>query len=182
MRVAALALVAVAGCGVLAGCGGTTGSGGKDGSAAAEKAPPHIRVDGAYLPEPVDTGLAAGFLTVHDTGGGDTLTSVTSDIADRVTLHRTVSGRMEMQKSFAVPANGSLDFTRGGNHLMFERLTHKPKVGETVTVRLNFTRSGTVTIKVPVRPATYNPATGGSSGKAEDDTADTAGTGGTATP
>ena len=97
-----------------------------------------LRVDGAFLPQPVDTGLAAGFLTVHNTGGGDTLTSVTSDLAARVTLHRTPKAAMEMQDSFPVPAHGSLAFARGGNHLMFEQLTHKPKVGDTVAVPLHF--------------------------------------------
>ncbi|GHH69960.1 hypothetical protein GCM10018793_03270 [Streptomyces sulfonofaciens] len=175
-RVVALALAAVVGCGALAGCGGGSGADGTDGTggrsggqaAADTAARPHLRISGAFLPVPVTTGLAAGFCVVRNTGGADTLTSVTSDIADRVTLHRTRNGRMEMQDSFPVPAHGALDFSRGGNHLMFEQLTHKPKVGDTVTVRLHFRRSGTLTVKVPVRPATYNPGAGGAFGTPPD--------------
>ena len=67
---------------------------------------------------------------------------------------------MEEEKSFAVPADGTLDFASGGNHLMFEKLTHKPEPGEKVSVQLHFAKSGTVTVEMPVKSPTYNPKTG----------------------
>jgi copper(I)-binding protein len=146
----------LAGCGglVLAGCGGSGGSGG---SSSAE---PELKVTGAYMPQPVTADMAAGFFTITNAGGADTLTSVTSGLAGDVTLHSTKGGEMEEEKSFAVPAHGELDFASGGNHLMFEKLARKPKQGEQVSVQLHFAKSGTVTVEMPVKPPTYNPKTG----------------------
>ncbi|GHK03642.1 hypothetical protein SY2F82_54390 [Streptomyces sp. Y2F8-2] len=142
----------LAGCGglVLVGCGGSGGSSTK----------PELKVTGAYMPQPVTVDMAAGFFTVTNSGGADTLTSVTSGLAGDVTLHSTEGGAMEEEKSFAVPAHGELDFASGGNHLMFEKLTRKPKQGDKVSVQLHFAKSGTVTVEMPVKPATYNPKTG----------------------
>lgn len=121
---------------------------------------PELKITGAYMPAPVMDTMAAGFFTVTNSGGADTLTSVTSDLAPDVTLHSTKGGAMEEQKSFAVPADGSLDFASGGNHLMFEKLTHKPLEGEKVSVTLHFAKAGTVKVSMPVKSATYNPKTG----------------------
>lgn len=138
--------------GTLAGCG-------SDGSSSSS-AGPELEVTGAYMPAPTMDTMAAGFFTVTNSGGADTLTSVTSDLSDDVTMHATVDGAMEEKKSFAIPADGTLDFASGGNHLMFGKLTHKPGPGEKVSVELHFAKSGTVTISMPVKPATYNPKTG----------------------
>ncbi|MFD1273305.1 copper chaperone PCu(A)C [Streptomyces kaempferi] len=104
--------------------------------------------------------MAAGFFTVTNSGGTDTLTSVTSDLSDDVTLHSTKGGAMEEEQSFAIPADGTLAFASGGNHLMFEKLTHRPREGEKVSLTLHFARTGTVQVSMPVKSATYNPTTG----------------------
>ncbi|MDX3760004.1 copper chaperone PCu(A)C [Streptomyces mirabilis] len=137
----------------LAGCG-------SDDSPSNKAGKPEMKITGAYMPAPVMDTMAAGFFTVTNSGGADTLTSVTSDLAPDVTLHSTKGGAMEEQKSFAVPADGSLDFASGGNHLMFEKLTHKPLEGEKVSVTLHFTKAGAVKVSMPVKSATYNPKTG----------------------
>ena len=135
---------------VLAGCGSEDG---KDSAA-------EVSVSGAYMPQPVSESMAAGYLTVTNKGGTkDELTSVTSDVGD-VTAHETVGSSMQEAKDLSVPAHGQLVFRSGGNHLMFEKLKRKPMQGETVTVKLHFTESGTVTVKMPVKSATYNPKTG----------------------
>ncbi|MEU6220558.1 copper chaperone PCu(A)C [Streptomyces sp. NPDC047022] len=135
----------------LAACGGQGGS---------SSAEPRLKVTSSYMPAPVTNDMAAGFFTVTNSGGADTLISVTSSLAGDITLHSTKNGEMEEEKSFAVPADGRLDFASGGNHVMFEKLTHKPKQGEKVTVRLHFAKSGTVTVEMPVKSPTYNPETG----------------------
>jgi copper(I)-binding protein len=147
-------VAAVLGAGALTGCAG--GGGSEDGANGGGA--PRLKVTGAFLPRPVTTGMAAGFLTVHNTGGADTLTSASSALAARVTLHATQGSAMRHQDSFPVPAHGALSFAHGANHLMFEQLTHVPEVGESVPVQLHFKRSGTVSIRIPVRPATYRPA------------------------
>ncbi|WLW53764.1 copper chaperone PCu(A)C [Streptomyces sp. YU58] len=118
-----------------------------------------ISVSGAYMPQPV-SDMAAGFLTiVNDSGTADQLTSVTSDDGE-VTMHETNSGAMAEVSRFSVPAHGQLVFKSGANHLMFDKLKHKPKQGQTVTVELHFAESDPVVVKMPVKSATYVPKTG----------------------
>ncbi|MFG2476433.1 copper chaperone PCu(A)C [Streptomyces fagopyri] len=150
MGAAALTAAALTLALALAGCG-------SDDSASSE---PELKVTGAYMPAPVADTMAAGFFTVTNSGGTDTLTSVTSDLSDDVTLHSTKGGAMEEEKSFAIPADGTLAFASGGNHLMFEKLTHRPREGEKVSLTLHFARTGTVKVSMPVKSATYNPKTG----------------------
>ncbi|MEV0692252.1 copper chaperone PCu(A)C [Streptomyces sp. NPDC050388] len=151
----ALAAVAVAGALALAGCG-DPGSGGSDsGSDTAE-----LSVDSAYMPQPV-SDLAAGFLVISNKGGADDrLTSVSSGIAERVTVHETVDGSMREVDGLDIPARGSLVLESGGNHLMFEQLKRKPKQGQKVSVELRFAHSDPVTVEIPVKPATYTPKHG----------------------
>lgn len=154
-----LAAVAVAGALVLAGCGGS------DSGAAASGA--ELSVDAAYIPQPVSDSMAAGFLTITNEGDtADQLTSVTSE-AGEVTVHETVGGTMKEVDRLEVPAHGQLVFKSGGNHLMFEKLKHQPKQGQSVAVELHFAHSDPVTVKMPVKAATYQPTTG-HSGHTED--------------
>ncbi|MEU6603855.1 copper chaperone PCu(A)C [Streptomyces shenzhenensis] len=157
MRRLAVPAAALAAALALAGCGGSDDS--KSGSADGSKA--DLSVSSSYMPQPVSADMAAGFLTVVNKGGTkDELTSVSSDVADRVTLHSTTGGSMQEVTSFAVPAHGQLVFNSGGNHLMFEKLKREPKQGDTITLRLSFAESGPLTVEMPVKSATYNPSTG----------------------
>ncbi|MBO1336719.1 copper chaperone PCu(A)C [Streptomyces sp. VRA16 Mangrove soil] len=124
----------------------------------ADSARPEVKVEGAFIPAPASGDMAAGFFVVRNGGGADTLTSVSSAVAGDVTMHSTKDGVMTEEKSFAVPADGDLDFERGGNHLMFENLKHRPKEGDKVSVKLHFAKSGTVDVAFPVKAATYNPS------------------------
>jgi copper(I)-binding protein len=140
---------------VLAGALTLAGCGGSDDTAA------ELSVGASYMPQPVSADMAAGFLTITNKGAAkDELTSVTSDVAGRVTMHDTVGGSMQEVTSFAVPARGRLVFRSGGNHLMFEKLNRKPKQGDTITLKLKFAKSGPLTVEMPVKSATYNPSTG----------------------
>lgn len=147
MRRTALLGVALTGTLLLAGCGSS------DDAA-------DLSVSGAYMPQPVSDTMAAGFLTVTNKGGtNDELTSVTSDLGE-VTMHETVDAAMQEAKRLDVPAHGQLVFKSGGTHLMFEKLKHQPKQGQTVTVELHFADSDPVTVEMPVKSATYTPKTG----------------------
>jgi copper(I)-binding protein len=110
------------------------------------------------MPAPTMDDMAAGFLTVRNTGGtDDRLTSVTSDVAEKVELHETVDQQMKQVKSFPVPAGGELELRRGGNHLMFLDLTRKPAEGDDVKVTLRFAEHDPVTVTLPVEAAHHNP-------------------------
>ncbi|WP_316739427.1 copper chaperone PCu(A)C [Streptomyces sp. MK7] len=140
---------------LLTGCGGSA-SGSESGGGSAE-----LSVDSSYMPQPVSDSMAAGFLTIVNKGDAvDELTSVTSDAAGDVTVHETVGGAMRQVDRLAVPAHGRLVFRSGGNHLMFDELKRKPEQGQTVTVDLHFAKSGDLRVEMPVKSATYNPATG----------------------
>lgn len=126
-------------------------------SGCSAQAGPELSVSGAFMPQPVDD-MAAGFLTVENSGGSaDTLTSVTSDISDDVTIHRTTNRTMREVDSFDIPADGTLDLERGGSHLMFMALKQRPKQGDKVAVELHFEKSDPITVEVPVKETTYNP-------------------------
>jgi periplasmic copper chaperone A len=130
----------------LAGCSTSSGNG------------PELKVSGAFMPQPVGDDMAAGFLTVQNSGGGaDKLTSVTSDISDDITIHESKNQKMQEVKAFDVPADGELDLERGGNHIMFMKLKQKPKQGEKVAVELRFEKSGPIKVELPVKEPTYNP-------------------------
>ncbi|WP_093800115.1 copper chaperone PCu(A)C [Streptomyces sp. Wb2n-11] len=132
---------------VLAGCSTGSGSGG-----------PELKIEGAFMPEPVMDDMAAGFLTVrNDSDTADRLTSVTSDIAEEVTIHRTTGQKMQEVESFDVPADGELNLERGGNHLMFMELRKKPEQGDKVSVELHFEKAGPVRAELPVKETTHNP-------------------------
>ncbi|WP_225634680.1 copper chaperone PCu(A)C [Streptomyces solaniscabiei] len=147
----ALAAAAVIGALVLAGCADS----GSAGSSAAE-----LSVDAAYIPQPVSDTMAAGFLTITNKGDTeDALTSVTSAVGE-VTVHETAGGTMKQVDRLPVPAHGELVLESGGNHLMFEKLKHRPEQGETVSIELHFSHSDPVTVEMPVKPATYRPTAG----------------------
>ena len=162
------ALPALAGALVLAlavgGCGDSD-SGGSDDSGSAE---PDLKVSGAYIPQPLMEDMAGGFLTVSNTGNqADRLTSVSSDISRKVELHRTQGQKMQQTPSLKVPANGELKLERGGNHLMLIDLEKKPAKGDTVTVVLNFEKSGKKRVEVPVKATNHTPENSGKSGHSQ---------------
>ncbi|MGP3980668.1 copper chaperone PCu(A)C [Streptomyces sp. KR80] len=117
-----------------------------------------LTAEGAYVPQPVMADMASGYLTVQNTGDGDDqLTSVTSDISDDVSMHRTEGGTMRPVTSLRIPAGGELALKRGGNHLMFMKLKHKPTRGEKVSLELHFAHSEPIKLDVPVEATNYNP-------------------------
>jgi copper(I)-binding protein len=119
---------------------------------------PQLKVTGAYIPQPVLSDMAAGYLTVTNTGGTDAkLTSVTSDLSADITMHTTMNDQMRPVSSFNVPAGGKLTLSLGGRHLMLMNLTHKPVVGEKVSLVLHFGKTRTIEVQVRVKPATYRP-------------------------
>ncbi|MCL6734275.1 copper chaperone PCu(A)C [Streptomyces neyagawaensis] len=159
MRTAGVAVV-VAG-GIVAGGLALTGCGSSDASGSSGSSAAELSVKAAYMPQPVTDSMAAGYLVIENKGGAaDELTSVTSDLAQDVTVHETAGQAMKQVSALQVPAGGELVLRSGGSHLMFENLKRKPKEGETVSLRLNFIKSKAITVEMPVKSATYQPTTG----------------------
>lgn len=161
MRRAAAAAAVLASVTVVAACSesGASQPPGNSSPGDAAQGGPRLSVSGAYVPEPPLADMAAGYLTIANAGAtSDRLTSVTSDIAADVTMHRsTAGGAMKQETALPVPAGGSLTLRSGGPHLMLMDLRRKPRTGDTVTFVLRFAASAPTTVKAPVKPATYRP-------------------------
>ena len=68
-------------------------------------AEPELKVAGAFMPQPAMADMAGRFLHRQEQrAAADKLTSVTSDLADDVTMHRRRATTMGAGKSFDVPA------------------------------------------------------------------------------
>ncbi|MFJ9951453.1 copper chaperone PCu(A)C [Kitasatospora sp. NPDC091207] len=130
------------------------GAGGGD--EAADR-PAVLSVADSYIPLPPAGGMAAGYLTVRNDGGEDQLVKVSSPAARSVTMHRSTASTMEQVERLDVPAHGALQLARGGNHLMIMGWQRAPALGDELELDLTFARTGTVSVKVPVKELTYRP-------------------------
>ncbi|WBP87736.1 copper chaperone PCu(A)C [Kitasatospora cathayae] len=139
---------------ILAACG-TGGDGGSGDRAAA--GPAKLSVADPYIPLPPAGGMGAGYLTVRNDGGPDELVKVSSPEAGSVTMHRSTASTMEQVDSLDVPAHGTLRLARGGTHLMIMDWQKAPALGDELELDLTFAKSGTISVKVPVKELTYRP-------------------------
>ncbi len=101
-------------------------------------------------------GNGAAYFTVRNDGDtADRLIAVSSPLA-MAEMHESVmaeDGTMSMNPVAGVdiPPNGSVEFKRGGLHIMFMGITEPPAVGDTVSLTLTFQNAGDVTLDLPVR-------------------------------
>lgn len=116
-----------------------------------------IAVTDAYARFMPGAMAGAAFMTITNSGAeADRLTDVRSDIAAKTELHTHIGsadGKMQMvhvPEGFEIPANGSHDLKRGGDHVMFMGLKSRPENGQTVSVTLVFEKAGEMVIDVPV--------------------------------
>ncbi|MFJ1706733.1 copper chaperone PCu(A)C [Kitasatospora sp. NPDC088346] len=157
---AGLSLVLAAGAITVAcGSGDTAGAAARGGADAAGGTGAKLVVSDPYIPVPaVAGGMGAGYLTVRNDGGdADQLLGVSSPAAGSVTLHRSSETTMQEVGSLPVPAHGTLQLARGGTHLMIMGWQRPPTVGDELELDLTFAKSGTISVKVPVKPLTYRP-------------------------
>lgn len=99
---------------------------------------------------------AAYFMIENGTNSDDTLLSVSSDIAQATEVHMSMADSngvmsMNMQEMVGIPAKGNVEFKTGGLHVMFINLNQDLKVGDTISLTLNFKNAGSMTIEIPVR-------------------------------
>lgn len=108
------------------------------------------------------------YLTVAGSGAADRLLSVSSEVADRVELHQSMSDngvmRMRPVQGLAVPANGKVTLSPGGYHLMLIGLHKDLNPGESFPVILTFQNSGNLTATATVRKPASATGSGGDVG------------------
>ena len=120
-------------------------------------AAPKISVEDAWArPSAMKAGSGAVYVTLKNTGGGDVLVSAASDVAEAVELHQTkMDGdmmKMSPVPNIPIPAGETVKLEPGGKHIMLINLKQPLKPGETISVTLNFEKSGAMTLDVPVKP------------------------------
>lgn len=149
--VAAAALAALS----LAGCSATTGGAGAPTAAAEDAADTGaVSLDGGWAKSAEAGGMTAVFGTLENAGSADlTIAGVESDAAEMVQLHEiTADGAMrEIEGDVVIPADGSLELSPGGNHIMLMGLSRALQAGDEVSVTLRFddgtSREFTVLVK-----------------------------------
>ena len=113
-----------------------------------------VEIVGGFAFVPVSTEMAA-YLSFSNHGSTeDTLLSVTSTLADSVTLHdsRSEGGRvlMEAVERLALPAGTSIEMEPGGLHLMLTRLKVGLTAGKRLPLTVRFARAGSLEVAVPI--------------------------------
>lgn len=115
-----------------------------------------LKIQGAWArPASAGENGAAYFVIENGTASDDTLLSVSSEIASATEVHMSMMDgngvmSMQMQEAVTVPAKGKVEFKAGGLHIMFVNLNRDLKVGDTITLTLNFKAAGSIVIEVPV--------------------------------
>lgn len=99
----------------------------------------------------------AAFLTLQNTGDADDrLIGVTTTVAKRAELHthrdmgEGVMKMMEVEEGFPIPAGGSHQLARGGDHIMLMGLTESFDQGKILHLTLTFEQAGDIAVDIPV--------------------------------
>lgn len=115
-----------------------------------------LTVSGAYVPEgPPTAKVLAAYLTLtNPSARAEHLIGATSPDFGKVEVHRTYRqdgvARMSKAEQVLIPAKGKTAFEPGGYHFMLFRPQRALKVGDTVSLQLQFRGAGTMTVTVPV--------------------------------
>ena len=102
-----------------------------------------------------DTSLA-GYMLIKNTGvTDDSLVGIQADFAAMSMLHESSVDQngvavMKHIMTVAVPAGQTVEFKPGGLHVMFNALKQNVKVGDTVTLTLQFTNAGMIRVQAKV--------------------------------
>ncbi|WP_343079854.1 copper chaperone PCu(A)C [Ostreiculturibacter nitratireducens] len=99
----------------------------------------------------------AAFMVISNSGAeDDRLIDASSEIAVKTELHTHIAGAdgvmqmVHVPEGFVIPANGSHELARGGDHVMFMGLKQPMQQDDVVTVTLVFEKAGEMVIEVPV--------------------------------
>ena len=125
---------------------------------AAKAAEPDVSVSDAWMRVIVPSRPAAGYFKLENKGDSAVdLVGASSAGCGMVMLHQSLHengmDKMQMVKSVAVPAHGSVDFAPGSYHLMCMAPSADLKPGTTTPVTLKFA-TGDVTVDFVVKSAT----------------------------
>ena len=113
--------------------------------------------DGWIQEGPPSQTITAAYMTIENkTGGGISLKSASTEVAQTVELHKMelVDGMMKMRRveSIDIPDGGTAELKPGGYHLMVIGLKKQLKEGDKVAITLEFAGGFRKMITLPVKP------------------------------
>ncbi len=97
------------------------------------------------------------YLSIRNKGGeADHLIRAATAVCRTVEIHETKieDGRMTMQmvkNGLEIPANGTVDFSPGGHHIMLIGMKQSLNVGEKFSLSLEFEKSGLKSLESEIR-------------------------------
>jgi len=148
---AALSVVA------LAGCGASADADAPAASALDATAAESVTIEDAWV-KAAESGMSAAFGQIENTGDADvTVVSVESPASSMLELHETVeneTGEMVMREKgggFTIPAGGVLGLEPGANHIMMMDLTAPVASGDEVMFTLTFSDDSTLEFTAPAK-------------------------------
>jgi len=115
-----------------------------------------VPLPGGVMPDMNANGSLAGYLRIKNSSASDdNLTGVQANFAGMSMLHKTSIdsngvAKMEMVVSIKVPAGQTVELKPGDFHIMFTDLKNNLKVGNTVTLILQFEKAGLVMVLAQV--------------------------------
>lgn len=104
--------------------------------------------------------VGGGFMTITNKGtDADRLVSITApDVSDDVQIHEMavendVMKMRQLPGGIEIPAGAKVELKSGGLHVMFMRIKHPLKEGETFKATLNFEKAGTLDVDFKIESA-----------------------------
>lgn len=141
-----------------------TAPGHADSAAPGAAAAGPIRITGAYARSSNPKTGAVFMAIANDGAEACTLTAAQTPASPRAELHTHIddAGVMKMTKidRIEIPAGGTHDLARGGDHIMLMDMPAALAEGQEVALTLDFGACGTVPLNVVVEPAAGGPRTG----------------------
>ena len=116
-----------------------------------------ITVENSWVaaPPPGSRVLAAYMKIENKNSIDDLLISVSSAQFAEIEMHNSTmkNGMMMMEhlSSIVIPANGSVELSSGGLHMMLMEPVKYFKAGDTIELKLNFKQGSVLNVQVPVK-------------------------------
>ena len=115
--------------------------------------------------------VGGGFMTITNTGAApDRLVSIAApDVSDDVQIHEMamendVMKMRQLADGVELPAGAKVELKPGGLHVMFMKIKHPLKEGESFKAVLNFEKAGPLDVTFKVEAAKPANAAGGEAG------------------
>ena len=104
--------------------------------------------------------VGGGFMTITNKGGeADRLLAITApDVSDDVQLHEMaiendVMKMRQLPDGIEIPAGAKVELKSGGLHVMFMKIKHPLKEGETFKATLTFEKAGKIDVDFKIESA-----------------------------